>query len=232
MRLLWRLQAAYRASQLMRTCPGKSAVLDVGSGMPVFARRLRLRHAVPRVESLDVLGPEMLRELRELDPEAVHHNVLLKDFAAGEARYDVVTAYHSLEHSYDPKQFLRVLNAMLSPGGTLVLGVPHFDHAGLRVFGAPHTSFHVPYHLHFFSIPTLRTLLNEAGFTVRRVETEWFFSSVNSVTSLLTRLGMRELSRPRLGLTLLFLLTWPMAAIVEKVCPLGGCVLIMARKPD
>ena len=230
MRLLWRLQAGYRASRLVRTCPGAASVLDVGSGMPVFARRLRVRYSIPRVESLDVLSPEMLHELREIDCEAVHHNVLLNEFAKGEARYDVVTAYHSLEHSYDPAQFLGVLNTLLEQGGNLVLGVPHFDHVGLRVFGATHTSFHAPYHLHFFNVLTLRRLLKEAGFGVDRVETEWFFSSVNSATSLLTRLGMRELSRPRLGLTLPFLLVWPLAAIAEKVCPLGGCVLITARK--
>ena len=230
MRLLWKLQAAYRAGRLMKACAGLESVLDVGSGMPVLARRLRRRHGVAHPESLDLLSPPLLQELKRLDPDAIHHNRLLDDAGDAMGPYDAVTAFHCLEHSYAPRQFVANLASLLRADGTLVLGIPHFDHAGLRVFGDTHTSFHVPYHLHFFSIDTVRSLLEQAGFEVVRIETELFFSSVNSATSLLSRLGMREFSRPRPALILGFLLAWIPAAIVEAITPLGGCVLIQARK--
>lgn len=228
MRLLWRLQGAYRASKIIKAHPGLDSILDVGSGMPVLARRLRRRHGVACAESLDLLSPTLLQRLKAFDADAVHHNLLLEDFCEAANPYDLVTAFHCLEHSYDPSQFVKKLASLLSPRGTLILGIPHFDHPGLRIYGDTHTSFHVPYHLHFFSVDTVRGLLESAGLEIVRVETELFFSSVNSATSLLSRLGMRELSRPRPALILGFLLAWLPAAILESIFPLGGCVLIHA----
>ena len=43
------------------------------------------------------------------------------------ARFDLITAWHVLEHTFDPVAFLRAAAARLAPQGVLALQVPSFD---------------------------------------------------------------------------------------------------------
>lgn len=45
-----------------------------------------------------------------------------------EPPFDVVTAWHVLEHTYDPVAFLCAAKARLEPGGVLALQVPAYEH--------------------------------------------------------------------------------------------------------
>jgi SAM-dependent methyltransferase len=47
---------------------------------------------------------------------------------AHEPLFDVITAWHVLEHTYDPVAFLAAAEAKLTPGGVLALQVPAFEH--------------------------------------------------------------------------------------------------------
>ncbi len=84
--------------------------------------------------------------------------------------YDWITSYHSLEHIYDPKAALARFAQLLKPGGRLYLGVPNYDSFSARFWGPYWYNLSVPIHLNFFSPKSLERYLEEAGFTIIRLQ--------------------------------------------------------------
>jgi predicted TPR repeat methyltransferase len=77
--------------------------------------------------------------------------------SAGEARFDLISMAHVLEHIPDPLAYLTTLREQyLTPEGCLLLEVPNLY---------MHDSFEVA-HLSSFSARTLRRMLAKAGFNV------------------------------------------------------------------
>lgn len=76
-------------------------------------------------------------------------------------QFDVVTAFQVLEHAADPVAFIRALQALLKPGGTLVIGVPDADsYLGTLanfVLNAP------PHHVTWWNARSLTALAEIAG---------------------------------------------------------------------
>lgn len=85
--------------------------------------------------------------------------------------FDVVTAWHVLEHVAEPRPFLAQLRALVAPGGFLVLAVPNFESFEARVSGDAWFHLDVPRHLHHFSPRSLRSLVERGGFDVADVST-------------------------------------------------------------
>lgn len=69
----------------------------------------------------------------------------------------------------DPAAFLRAAFRLLSPGGKLVLAVPHLGSRTRRVFSRSWGWYQVPVHLFHFSETALRALAQNAGFSVDQV---------------------------------------------------------------
>lgn len=85
--------------------------------------------------------------------------------------FDLVTAFHVLEHVVDPAAFLDRCRDNLKPGGRLVIEVPDFDVAKKRLRDSPlallnHISPY--YHVHHFTLNGLDALLRRSGFKVLR----------------------------------------------------------------
>lgn len=144
-----------RAARLVR--PG-DAVLDVGCGAGAFAPFV----AHGRYTGLDDNYPAAGLE-RDIRNEA------LAAHAAGHAgAYDVVCAFHVLEHVADPGSFARELAHCIRPGGLLVIAVPKYPSALNDIpdcmFNAP------PHHLTWWSEPALAALAAAAGLQVRSLE--------------------------------------------------------------
>jgi SAM-dependent methyltransferase len=81
---------------------------------------------------------------------------------AGE--YDVVSLFHCLEHTPDPRAEIAAAYTVLQPGGLLVIEVPDPDCPMGRVFGRFWFPWFQPQHLHLLSVKNLTRLLHEAGF--------------------------------------------------------------------
>lgn len=106
---------------------------------------------------------------------------LLDDAFAREnaGAYAMVSIFEVYEHVDDPKDTLRRIKQLLEPGGYLLLSVP--DNRRPTPFGRDLWDY-PPHHLTRWSPPSLRKVLEEAGFAVERMDTEplivWEFSRI------------------------------------------------------
>ena len=135
-----------RAGQEVR--PGQ-LVLDAGSGRAPY--RDLFTHA--RYETADFLAVKG-KTYTEQD-----YVCDLADIPVEDARFDHVLLTQVLEHIPEPRAVLAELHRVLKPGGTLWLTAP--------LFYAEHEK---PYDFYRYTQFGLRHLLEDAGFSVRKVE--------------------------------------------------------------
>jgi SAM-dependent methyltransferase len=170
--------------------PGR--LLDVGCSAGLFLD-------VATRAGWDVLGVEPSEWLSAKARELVGSRVFTGTFEGaplGDRCFDVVTMWDVLEHVPSPPNFLARARRVSSPGGLLVLNVPARDTWIARALGARWPLL-LPEHLFYFSRPSLRVLLDRAGFDVLAFHRHWVSFSAAYVLRRLAQHG------------------WPLAAQIE-----------------
>jgi SAM-dependent methyltransferase len=150
-----------RAARPRRRARGDD-FLDVGSNLGFMVE------AAER-EGFRAVGVELNRTLvaaaRAQFPGRRFVAGLLEEQQFGERRFDVVYCSEVIEHTADPRLFLKQLAAVTRPGGLLYLTTPHIREYRKRRFAA----MGAPDHKLYFNDANLRRLLQDCGFaTVRR----------------------------------------------------------------
>ncbi len=116
------MQAAGQRFEIIeRHAGGPGSLLDVGSGTGEVL-------ATGRDRGWRVQGVEPERTAAEMARERGVNVVgsMLEQSGLPEAAWDVVSAFHVLEHIPDPIEFLRTLSRWARPGGHIVIEVPNF----------------------------------------------------------------------------------------------------------
>lgn len=159
--LLTRLRGRRLARKMRWDCPpwtGQGRYLDVGCGSGGALGVARaLGWQVAAIEVDEAAAAKARRFTRELHVG----DVLTAPFASG--RFDVVTAYHVLEHVPDPVAVIRRTLAWLAPGGLLIIEVPNAGGLGAGLFGKAWSGLELPRHLSHFSPETLERAVEQAG---------------------------------------------------------------------
>ena len=107
--------------------------------------------------------------------------------------FDVVMAWHVLEHLPDPRAELSEARRVLRGNGLLVVEVPNYDSLTSRICGKRWWGLDVPRHLEHFNRATLERLLEESGFTPLYVKNHHSTDFSIAFHSFLNRLGLRNL---------------------------------------
>ena len=84
-------------------------------------------------------------------------------------KFDAIVAWHSLEHSIDPRRDVRILLDRLSPGGKLIVGVPDFGSAWAHAFGPAWHNLDVPRHRVHFTKGAMQRLAAGSGARLERL---------------------------------------------------------------
>jgi SAM-dependent methyltransferase len=159
--LLTRLRARLLLRRLRWDClpwVGEGRYLDVGcgSGAALGAARA-LGWRVAGIE----MNEAAAARARQFTEELYVGDILSAPIGA--ARFDVVTAFHVLEHLPDPVAALRRMLGWLDPDGLLVVEVPNAGGLGARLFGRAWSALELPRHLFHFSPETLARTVGLAG---------------------------------------------------------------------
>lgn len=166
---LRRAQGQFDRIRALRT-PGR--ILDVGCSVGFFLDSAR--QAGWQVSGVE-FSPDTAEVARQRLGGGVYTGAL-QDAPLEPGQLDVVTMWDVLEHVPDPMSTLAKASAALKKDGLLVLETPNVDgwfpRASLKVAGAlgywPHPE--PPGHLFQFSVASLTTMLEKAGFVVDQVQ--------------------------------------------------------------
>jgi 2-polyprenyl-3-methyl-5-hydroxy-6-metoxy-1,4-benzoquinol methylase len=143
-------------------------LLDVGCSNGAYL-------AAMREKGWDVEGVEFDRDAVEHARNSRHLKVTQGDVEEAlsslpENRFDVVTMWHVLEHTFDPAAALKQIHRVLKPGGSLLLEVPNYASPLVSFFKKYWFPMDVPRHLFQFTPATLQAMLAQAGFERARIK--------------------------------------------------------------
>ncbi len=148
--------------------PAPARWLDVGAGHGHFCRQARRRWPKARFDALD--RNPALRQARERGWIDRHLDEPLLELATRKpGAYDVISMFHYLEHSCDPRAEIGAAAALLRPGGQLLIECPDPDSLLGKLLGRFWLSWFQPQHLHLLNLPGLRRLLDEHQLELQRV---------------------------------------------------------------
>lgn len=143
-------------------------MLEVGSSWGFFLEAARQR-------GWQVQGIELSNSAANWATEKLGLEVTcgtIEDFAKLEhAAFDVIVAWHVVEHVQDPVLFLKIVHDLLRPGGLLALRTPNVRSAPARLNGWAWQWVGAPAHLSLFSPKSLVLSVEQAGFSVRHKAT-------------------------------------------------------------
>ncbi|MBP2472846.1 SAM-dependent methyltransferase [Crossiella equi] len=152
-------------AEMLKPFADPESWLDVGTGHGHFCNAAREVWPETTFDGLDITEGVELAEHRGWVDRG--YRGLFPDLAADIMEsYDVVSMYHYLEHSRDPRQELEAALKVLKPGGHLMIEVPDPESRWGKLLGKWWLPWLQPQHLHFVPIGNLREALTEMGFTV------------------------------------------------------------------
>jgi SAM-dependent methyltransferase len=244
---LSRLRRVHRAEGLLRQVTGgrPGRVLDLGCGDGFFLERLVAKgHAAAGTE---LSAATAKRAARVAGIDLRTGTLAESSFPA--ASFDLVTAWHVLEHLPEPGLTLARCRRWLAPGGMLLAAVPNSGSWQARVFGAAWFHLDPPRHLHQFSTASLARVLAVAGFEPVAVRQFSFGQNVYGVMqSTLNALGgapaklyeqlkgnRRQSRALRLAVAALGGFLFPPSlgfALCEALAGRGGTIEVVARRLD
>jgi SAM-dependent methyltransferase len=146
-----------RARRMRRRARGDD-FLDIGSNygfMVETAEQLGF-HAIG-VE----VNKTLLQAARSQFPNRTFRAGLLEEQDFGDRRFDAVYCSEVIEHTADPRDFLKHIAAAMKPGGVLYLTTPHIREYRKRNF----TGMGAPGHKLYFNERNISRLLTDCGFT-------------------------------------------------------------------
>lgn len=137
-------------------------LLDFGCGAAGFLSKAR------RLANT-VAGIELERRVREYWDGQI---TIYPDTESAGGGYDLITAFHVVEHLPDPRAMLKTLANMLADNGRMVIEVPSSEDALLTLYDSDAFQ-HFTYwsqHLFLFNAETLRRLAEQTGLRIVTIQ--------------------------------------------------------------
>jgi 2-polyprenyl-3-methyl-5-hydroxy-6-metoxy-1,4-benzoquinol methylase len=141
-------------------------ILDVGCGNGYFL-------SVAMEKCRHCFGTEFSEKLRDFTQRKTGltvYNRRLEELPA--LGFDIITLFDVIEHIPDPLPFMRAIDRILRPGGSILIFTPNFDSFSIRVM-REYSSIAVPTeHIVLYTLPSLHFLADKLGYTVVYEETQ------------------------------------------------------------
>lgn len=150
-----------RFDMLKPMLPNKK-LLDFGCGAAGFLNKAQ--HLAGAVSGIELEW----RVAEHWDGQLTIH----PDASSREGEYDLITAFHVIEHLPDPRAMLKTLANMLADNGRMVIEVPSSEDALLTLYDSEkfQNFTYWSQHLFLFNAETLRRLAEQAGLRIVTIQ--------------------------------------------------------------
>ncbi|MGY0652271.1 class I SAM-dependent methyltransferase [Luteimonas sp. A537] len=147
-------------SHVRNSLTGTEHLLEIGCGRGYFLRSLE--GGVKSATGLE-FNEDAIRE-KVTSADVLHTSI--EDIATKGGRFDIVCAFHVLEHVTDPRFFIEQALACLNDHGTLIFSTPNNDNIDFRnqqdIFDAP------PHHMGHFTAAAYENIARLFGCTISK----------------------------------------------------------------
>jgi SAM-dependent methyltransferase len=196
----WHREARTRLRWIKR-CGAGRRLLEVGCAAGFFLDEARR-------DGFECLGVELASGMAAYGREKLGLSVIEGEFeevSLPADSFDVICAWHVLEHVSDPYAFLTKVEQVLAPDGILALEVPNIASRTANRTRVKWDCLQPGFHRLHFSPASLTWVLEKAGFEIVSLETLWQAAYVPWQERLrplrLARRAARALQLRRIGLT-------------------------------
>ena len=147
-------------SDILRYAKPPSSILDIGCNYGYFIDEAR-RYGY------NVFGVELSEDARKFN-KAIHLDVRA-NIAEFDRKFNVATMWHSLEHIYNPVEYLTEVRNHLHNPSYLFVRVPDFGSYWSNFLKDKWDWFLPNYHLFHYNIESIEFLLKKVGFVIERI---------------------------------------------------------------
>jgi dolichyl-phosphate beta-glucosyltransferase len=203
-----------RAAMIRRATPARGRVLEVGAGEGAVGRLLGSDFEYVGID----LSTDAVRRARNAGLEVFRST--LDGFVNLGAAFDTIASFHVFEHLPDPHDALARMKDLLKPGGSLILVTPDTESLLCLVSGDRWVSYKFPEHLILYSRSALVELLENSGFEILSIGSDFEYCDHPFLLSRLESLSQSVASAAKAGL---FLLPDPLPVT-------SGSIRIVARR--
>jgi len=171
-----RRRESARRVRWLRRHGARGRLLEIGAAAGYFLE-------AARTAGFEVVGVEPSEAMARRGRERAGLDIragFIEDADLPAASFDVVAAWHVLEHIADPVGALRRLRDALRPGGLLFAEVPNVQGHNARAEKLDWKPLELRHHVAHYGPESLRRLLERAGFEVVKTST-YEFSAYNSL---------------------------------------------------
>jgi 2-polyprenyl-3-methyl-5-hydroxy-6-metoxy-1,4-benzoquinol methylase len=213
------INAHLSLNTLLQWVPG-GRLLDVGCSTGYFLNAARVHY--------DVQGIEPSRQAARYARETLKLNVLeggLDDAPVTPGSFNAVTMNDVIEHLTDPLAALKRIHELLAPNGIFYLVTPNVGSLTARLLGRRWWGLR-PAHIYYFSGPTLKAMLEKAGFEVvlsrsygRAFSGRYWVSRVKNYSRWITRTAEWLMNRLGIANKLIYINTFDSIEICARKKP-------------
>lgn len=116
-----------------------------------------------------------------------------------DGKFELVIAYHVIEHLKNPILFIKKVKKLISSGGHLIIGTPDFDSSMSRLFKNNYRMLHDKTHISLFSTESITRLLVDNKFLVEKIDYPFFDTTYFTKKNLLRMFDRNKISPPFYG---------------------------------
>lgn len=161
--------------------------LEIGCAFGFFLDEIR--SSVRSVAGIDLSAFAVSQARERFQVDAREGSYLDTDFAG---KYGAIAMWDTIEHLARPDLFVAKASCDLNRGGILALTTGDIDSLNARLRGSKWRMIHPPTHLHYFSVRSIKRLLDRHGFDTVHVSHPGVSRNLQSIFYYLCAWGMKQ----------------------------------------
>lgn len=189
---LHRLSLESSRIRFVRSQKKKGELLDIGCGSANFLFACQKKGF--SVQGMDISDYAVEYAKRKLNLRISVGEVA--DVQLPHNHFDVITMWHFLEHTENPREVILQAKKWLKKDGIMIIDVPNYESTDAKAEWQNWVGWQLPYHLFHFTPSSLRQLLKETGFKVVKTKNYHSESVKNRLAKMpIIKLFAREIAR-------------------------------------